>query len=275
MSLLRKIVLFGKNFLNADEDVGVNDKSLNVGDFLLLVAEGKIPGKRIVHKFGKNPEVGTTGFDTIWNGGGVYTGFNAIAAETVTIVSSSADDTLLGIGLQTIRIYGLDADFNEQEEDVELDGLNQVLSIKEYIRLDRAKGLTSGGGTYGSNIGDITIRQSTTTANVFAVIPIGYNSTMIAAYTIPAGKNGYIMTQASVIANKQAAAVAVRLKAKIPGSVFTVNGEAALNSQGTGFIERKFTAPSRLPPTTDVYIEAEASATVAVAAFIDILLVDE
>jgi len=258
----------------AGNPISSSANALYTHDFLLLVAEGKIPGYRIVQKFGKNPAVGTSGFDTIWNGGGEYTGFNATEAEIVTITSDDADDNSTGLGLRTIRIYGLDDNGTEQFEDIELDGLNDVNSTKEYLRLDRAKGLTSGGGTFGANLGNVTIKQSITTANVFAVIPIGYNSTMIAAYTIPAGKKGYIMTQASVIANKQAAAVAVRLKAKIPGNLFTVNGEAALNSQGTGFIERKFTAPGQLPPMTDIYIEAEASATVAVAAFIDILLVD-
>ena len=38
-----------------------------MGDFCLLIAEGKIPGKKIIQKFGKNPAVGTSGFDTIWN----------------------------------------------------------------------------------------------------------------------------------------------------------------------------------------------------------------
>lgn len=275
MSLLRKIKVFGQNFFGADEEVGVNDKSLNVGDYCLLVAEGKIPGKKVVHKFGKNPAVGTTGFDTIWNGGGSYTGFDATAAETVTITSSDANDTLLGTGLRTLRIWGLDANFLEQTEDIELDGTNPVTSINEYIRLDSAKGLTAGGGTYSTNLGDITIAQSVTVANVFAVIPIGYGSTMIAAYTIPAGKKGYIITQSGAIANKNAAAVAIRLKAKVPGTVFTVAGEAALNSLGTGFIERKFNVPGMLPPMTDIFIEAEASSTVAVSAFLDILLIDE
>ena len=244
-------------------------------NFLQLVSEGKISGYKIIHKFGRNPAVGTSGFETIWNEGGSYTGFNATQAETITIVSDDANDTLLGTGLRTLVLFGLDTDFLEQTEVIELNGTNPVTSQLSYIRCDRAKGLSSGGGTYGSNLGNITIRQSITTANIFAVIPIGYGSTMIAAYTIPAGKRGYIMTQASAIANKQAAVVEVRLKAKVPGSVFTVNGEAALNSQGTGFIERKFRLPGQLPPKTDFFIEAEASATVAVSSFIDILLVDE
>ena len=259
----------------AGNPISSSNNALFTHDFLLLVAEGKIPGYKIVHKFGKNPSVGTTAFETIWNEGGSYTGFNATQAETITIVSDDANDTLLGTGLRTLVLFGLDENFIEQTEVIDLNGTNPVTSQLSYIRCDRAKGLTSGGGTYGSNLGNITIAQSITTTNVFAVMPIGYGSTMIAAYTIPAEKKGYIMTQASAIANKQAAAVAVRLKAKIPGTVFTVNGEAALNSQGTGFVERKFTAPGQLPPKTDLFIEAESSATVAVSSFIDILLVDE
>ena len=98
---------------------------------------------------------------------------------------------------------------------------------------------------------------------------------MIAAYTIPAGKKGYIVSQSATISNKNAAAVSIRLKAKVPESVFTVQGEAALNSQGTGFIERRFNIPPALPPMTDIFIEAEASSAVAVSAFLDILLVDQ
>ena len=83
------------------------------------------------------------------------------------------------------------------------------------------------------------------------------------------------MSQASSIANKQSAVVDIRLRVRTPGDIFTVNGEAALNSQGTGYIERTFSAPGKIPPMTDVYIEAEASTAVAVSAFLDILLVDE
>lgn len=266
---------YGNVKINTTTD-SLGGHALNTGSpFYMEVAKGNIAGHSIVHKFGKNPAVGTTGFDTIWNGGGEYTGFNATAAETVTVVSSDGNDTLLGDGLQTLVLHGLDADWIEQSEVIELNGTTAVTSQLSYIRCYRAKGLTSGGGTFSTNLGVITIAQSITTANVFAQIPIGYGTTMIAAYTIPAGKKGYIITQSAAIANKQSAAVAIRIKVKQPGSVFTVGGEAALNSQGAGFIERKFTVPAQLPAKTDFFIEAEASSTVAVSAFLDILLIDE
>jgi len=252
--------------------IGSNNSSLNVLDYYTRVAQGLVPGSKIIQKYGKNPIVGTTGFETIWNGGGSYTGF-ALAAETVTIASSSVNDiNTTGTGIHSLRIYGLDANGLEQTEDILLNGTTLVTSSLLYLRLNRAKGLS--GGTLAHNDGNITIRQSITTANIFAVMPATYNTTMIAAYTIPAGKNGYILSQRATIANKNSAAVDIRIKVRQPGNLFTVNGEAALNSTGTGYINIDFKVPLQIPPLTDLFIEAEASAKVAVTAFFDILLVD-
>jgi len=254
------------------DPVHITSGNLHTTDFYLEAAQGNEPGHTLKSKFGRNPTVGTSGFDTIWNGGGSYTGFDATGAETVTIVSASGNDDLVGTGLRTIRLYGLDTDFLQQTEDIEMDGTDPVTSSLSYVRLDTVKGLTAGSGKV--NEGNITIRQSATTAVIFAVVPAGYNSSMIAAYTIPAGKTGYLLSQSAGIANKQAAAVALRMQVRAPGSVFTVQGEAALNSAGTGFIERTFAFPKQIPEKTDMFIEAEASTTVAVSAFFDILLID-
>jgi len=240
-------------------------------EFYLEVAKGNIPGHKLKSKFGRNPSVGTS-FETIWNGGGTYTGFNAVGAETVTVSSSSSSDSISGTGLRTIRLYGLDANFEEITEDIELDGTADVISTKEFIRMDTAKGLTA--GTVGHNVGDVTVHQTVDTAVIFAVIPATYNTTMIAAYTIPAGKTGFLMEQSTALSNKQAASADVRIQIKGPGEVFTVAGEAALNSQGTGYINQSFTIPKQIPEMTDLFIEAEASATIAISAFLEILLVD-
>ena len=242
------------------------------GDYYLDIAEGKIAGKKIIQKYGKNPSVSSGSYSTIWNGGGAYTGFPA-GAETVTVTSSSINDVATtGTGLRTLRLYGLSATGLEQTEDIIMNGTTAVTSTLSYLRLNRAKGLTA--GTLLHNDGNITIRQSVTTATIFAVMPATYNTTMIAAYTIPSDKNGYILSQRASIANKNAATVDMRIQERRPGVLFTVSGEAALNSTGTGYIERTFSSPGRIPPMTDLYIEGEASSTVAISVFLDILLVD-
>lgn len=242
-------------------------------DHLLDVSMGNVVGHSAVHKFGSNPSMTSGEWDTIWNAGGVYTGFNAVNAEIVSIVSTSALDTDGGTGLRHMMLYGLDSNGKEQQETVILNGLTPVISSLSYLRLDRLRGIDSGLLEY--NQGDITARQSITTAVVFATMPAGYNTTMIACYTIPADKNGYLVAQRASIANKKAAVVDIRVQSRVLGGVFTVGGEASLNSVGTGYIEQTFFLPKKLPPMTDIYIEGNASANhAAVSAFFDILLVD-
>ncbi|RLI45232.1 hypothetical protein DRO61_10980, partial [Candidatus Bathyarchaeota archaeon] len=201
-----------------------------------------------------------------------YTGFDATGAETVTIESSSGNDDIGGTGLRTIRLFGLDENFVEQTEDIILTGTAPVTSQNSYIRLDTAKGLTA--GSTGHNEGEITVAQSVSIAVIFAIIPITYNTTMIAAYTIPAGKTGYIMSQAGSLSNKQTAAADMRIQVRGPGEIFTVGGQIALNSQGTGFIERHFPIPKGIPEKTDFFIEGSATSTIAISAFLEILLID-
>lgn len=60
-------------------------------DYYLQVSKGGVSGSKVIHKFGRNPDISTTQFDAIWNGDGAYTGFNATQAELVTITSDSGE----------------------------------------------------------------------------------------------------------------------------------------------------------------------------------------
>jgi len=144
-----------------------------------------------ISKFGRNPDIDTgTVPEDIWASGGVYTGFPVSSSETVEVFSSSTSDTSAGVGARTIRIIGLDANYLIQQEDLTLNGTTAVTSVGTYRRLNRAYMLTA--GTSVTNVGTITIRHTTTTANVFAGIAIGFGQTEIAGYTIPAGYVGYL-----------------------------------------------------------------------------------
>lgn len=85
----------------------------------------------------------------------------------------------------------LDADLELQTSVyVILNGTSWVGTSGDFFRLSRGKVVLCGSGQY--NAGDITCRQSTTTANVFAVMPEGASRTAIAADTVPAGKTRYV-----------------------------------------------------------------------------------
>jgi len=160
----------------------------------LDIATGKFQGYEIVNKFGRNADVdsGTTPED-IWFGGGPYTGFPT-SAEIVTVVSSSTSDTAAGDGARTIQLIGLDANGDLLTETVTLNGTTPVDSVGSYWRLNRGLVLTSGGTPTNSvfNIGNITVRQKITTANIFVALPAGFNQSQVACFTIPAGKTGYL-----------------------------------------------------------------------------------
>ncbi len=72
------------------------------------------------------------------------------------------------------------------EEDVTLNGTTAVTTSSTWYRIFRVRCLTYGSG--GTNAGNITVRHSSTTANVFAVAPAGTGRSTIAAFTVPDGK---------------------------------------------------------------------------------------
>lgn len=156
----------------------------------LDIASGKYVGFSIVNKFGVNTRIdsGTTPED-IWDGGGVYTGW-ATAAETAQVLSSNVNDTSAGTGARTVSITGLNSAYEITTETLTLNGTTPVTSVNSYIRVHTATVQSAGSG--GVNAGTITVRQSTTTANIFLVMRIGYNQSHTSAYTIPAGYTGYM-----------------------------------------------------------------------------------
>lgn len=155
----------------------------------LPISQGLFAGYSLENKFGRVTGVGAA--TDVWDGGpSVYTGFPVSTLETVNIFSSNANDTAAGTGLRTIRIFGLDGNYNQQQEDITLNGLTAVTSTKTYRRIFRVYGLTAGSG--GVNAGTITVRHTTTVANVFTVMPIGFNQSQISGFTIPAGYTGYL-----------------------------------------------------------------------------------
>lgn len=160
-------------------------------DEMVEINLGARNGRQLIQKFGRNPDVDTaTVPEDVWHGGGVYTGFPS-ERELVEVVSSSAADALAGTGCQTVKIVGLDSNFDQQNEIVTLNGTTAVDSTKIYSRLNRAYCITAGSGTV--NAGVITIRHTTTTANVFATIQVGIGQTEVACYTVPRGYTGVML----------------------------------------------------------------------------------
>ena len=236
---------------------------------------GRIPGVSLVDIFGRNPDIDSgSGFEDIWNGGGEYTGLNAVAAETVSVVSSSADDNAAGIGAITMRLDGLDASYNEISEEITLTGTTPVITLQSFIRCSFSVVLTAGSNR--EPVGNITATQSITTANVFFIMPLGSNRTMVASYTVPAGKTAYIDNTFATLAKKGTASSEIKGRVRALGGVFQTAEWFAINSTGSSYVYRDFENLSRaIPEKSDVVFSADSSTNdVGIAAGFTMIIED-
>lgn len=122
------------------------------------------------------------------------------AAEKLKIVSSSANDDVGSTGATVVTIYGLTSAYVLQSEDISMNGVAAVESIKEYIAFLYAEVKTDGGTEY--NEGNITITDNAATGYL-GYMPLGYNKSAGLFYTVPAGYELVISdVQFSETANK-------------------------------------------------------------------------
>lgn len=228
-----------------------NSNPLTVANFALLTARGLIPGQELFEKFGRNPAISTTDDpQDVWGGGGLYTGQPLTAAEKVSVVSgSTSDDNAGGTGLRSLRLFGQLAGV-EQTEDVLLAGTTPVLTLKDWDRIYRVRGLTAGTG--GFNVGAITVNHAVTTANVFAIVPIGSNRSQIGAFTVPAGKRLYMRSLDSRIirANGGLGSGTIALMQRNSGAVWEQTRTTDVNTNGPASLDLGLSA--RYEPLTDL-----------------------
>jgi len=182
---------------------GVVDRRLNIvtsGNIShsisdeLNISRGLYKGVSILHIFGHNTDVDSSGVpEDLWNGGGIYTGFPLGSPETIECFSSDNDDTTGGTGARTIELISiLDGNYEPPLTPIILtmNGSTPTVTTGTFLRLSKVKVLTV--GSTGINEGVITCRQTTTTSNVFIVMPILHGESVVSGFTVPAGKTAYV-----------------------------------------------------------------------------------
>jgi hypothetical protein len=164
-------------------------------DFYLQVAQGKITGYSLVHKFGA--ALLTTSIAPITNSGFYRVPTTATVLE---FVSGSANDTAAGSGAQEITIIGTNNTWDEVSQTIETDGTTAVALTTNLTRLYRW--YVSRSGTYatqsaGSHAGILTIQEDSG-GDVWSSIPITpfpIGQSQIGVYTVPAGKTAYLLSK--------------------------------------------------------------------------------
>ena len=214
----------------------------SVRDFLLEVTKGNVPGHSQTAVIGLSTFINDTAFQDIWevDGSLVY----LAAADKLEILSDSANDTLAGTGAQTVLISGLDENYVEQSQLVELNGTTPVETDDDFLRFRQLTVATVGSGD--ENEGTITVRTKTSGDTQGVILPdkgISFNS----HFTVPAEKVAIILQAASFIPKDDDIRLLNRIRPL--NGMFLAGGEIGLY-QGESVVA--FRAFPVLPPKTDL-----------------------
>jgi len=243
--------------------------------FALQVARGQISWHYPQFKFGFNPDVDNA-LETVWAEGGLY-GYLS-AASVLKVSSSSTDDAAAGTGARTVQLYGLDADYNEINEIVTLNGQTSVNSVNSFLRINRMVIRSAGSGEINAGVvyagtGAVT---SGVPANKYATIAVGDGQTLMALWTVPAGYTAYLfqthVTAACTTSNKLLTATIV---ARPFGEVFQVKDKFGIQIDG-GDINQIYHFPIKFDEKTDIEVRAisdAGSANAEVSAGLDIIYI--
>ncbi len=193
----KRFLLLCLLFLVALPTVGAKEPE----DFFQEATEGGLTGYTRIHKFGHTDNVTRNTYVDVWETGGVYPHVALdVGATLMNVSSTDADDVAGGNGAWNITIEGLDGDWLEITEVVQLNGQTPVLTSNSFIRVNRAYIRQTGSSL--RNEGDIYIGQGVVTAGVpnriighisfDSVTSLGMGQTHMAIYSVPVNKTAYL-----------------------------------------------------------------------------------
>lgn len=240
-----------------------NDVGIELGD---------VSGYSARKKFGRIQNLATA-FKEIWPENINYPFPTSASIRTVS--STNANDTVAGTGGRTVLIKGLDANYDEVTEIVNLNGLSASNTVNSYIRINEFQLLTA--GSSGSHIGTLYLGSGTLTAGKPATV-LGLIDFVLgtpqaisqqAIFTVPRGKTA-IVTQIETFTDQADNAIQ-SLKVKPFGGVNTYYG-TTFTYQAVYASEFK---AIEIPEKSDISLVAAASSGIVnVTGRMDLILKD-
>lgn len=153
------------------------------------IARGHVPGAEIFTSFGELITTGPVINHIIWPLAGTPNiSVPMPSGVQMSLMSTSAEDSAAGSGIQQIAIHYLDSNLIDQEEIVTLNGITPVLTVATNIRHIQCMHMhVSGSGK--TAVGTITASNG---GNVYSLINAGIRRCTSSVRRVPAGKKAYI-----------------------------------------------------------------------------------
>ena len=253
----------------ADTEWTVMGSSLT--DFMLEVAKGNVTGHSAVNKFGRNSDIAAGTTEDIWDGSALYS-FPATAL--MTSMSQTADQVAMRGA--TIEVQGLDANFAAVTQNATLDAANTTTVVTlttALIRVYRMKVL-------GNVVSTSPIRcHNAGETQDYAIIGTGNNQTLMAIYTVPAGKTAYMTSwyaSMNPAANKDPTTMQLNLWARDNANSYEsqLKHTMGLDPDATSYWRHCFEPYNRFTEKTDLYVDGTTVGKAAdISAGFDLILV--
>jgi len=183
------------NVINIAELIEQNETNTSniynqVQDIKILRNINKISGVIPITIFAWSDTI-STARQTVWRASATQAQYiPKYTANICTIVSDNAQDNPIGTGLATVKVSGIDNDYNAIQEVVTLNGLTPVTLTKQYLAVNELNPETAGStSTTYSAAGNIDVLY--TDGDILARIPVSdpcpFNISYQAVFTNPAG----------------------------------------------------------------------------------------
>ena len=250
-------------------------------DFMLDVSRGLVTGLSEIHISGENDEIDSGVTADIWDGGiTLANGGDSLiwvpptAARIHQIDSSSTNDDVGQSGVTEIEVHGLDANYNEIEELVTMNGTTDVPTVNAYIMIDTIHCTKPDSDTV-SNAGIIKATADTD-STVTCRVNVGNNRSQHGVYQVPAGHSAFIydFTGHILRAGGASALADIRLCIRPFGGLWQIFEVASLESAGSSDFEETFTPPLPLKAKSWIKMQATSSTNnAAISSGLDMVLV--
>jgi len=225
------------------------------------ISAGRVLGTSSIHKFGAVPAMSQNQSGTIWDVNDTLYPWSAFdTAGVLTIPAVNASDNG-----HVITVQGLDENYNITTENFTVSSSGTTTGTQTFKRVYRAFDTT------GTNVGNINVQRGGTTV---LQITAGKAQTLMAIYTVPAAKVGFIIKgTATVQANADAT---VDMFVRYFGQTsFRVGHSFEVSGTGGQYLY-EFAAPIRIPEKSDIDVRARVRSNNArVTAAFDIILLDK
>ena len=161
-------------------------------DLYFEIAKGNIKGHSAFYFSAYDAVVGTTRY-MVWSENALYV--YPTTAIQMNVSSSSIQDNPAGTGAYNVTIYGLDANYNQINETVTMNGRTAVPTVNNYFRINKMN--VNYAGAAQTNVGRIYLGTGTPVAGVppvkYCTIQADYGESSTGTYTVPAGKTAFIV----------------------------------------------------------------------------------